>query len=251
MSDSNVPLPSTAEASSSSSVSLIVSVAIIGSAFIIGSLVSIYRCFKSCRSQDTPDRQLPWTVGTRHSHDPVLSAQIVYMHDPVSPRHRNESSTMTHHVIVVDDSVTVNGMSWAQRMMSGNAVEKSQGSVHESMQVQEAVYVEQPDGKHILAVSHRFKDSMIQVKPEDLGIRPAGQVSTLERSSSVGACMSTTQRNRGITTLFGTRSIHRLDNEDLNIGKRQKRKKRKGRIVKYDAWCQANLDMRNFKNYTF
>lgn len=252
MSDSNEPLPNASGESSSSSVALIVAVAIIGSVFIIGALISMYKCFKSCRPKDTCDRQtLPSTVnGIRPSHDPILSAQIVYMHDVVSPRHRNQS-TMAH-VIVVDDLITVNGMSWAQRMMSGYAVEKSQGSVHETMPVKEAVYVEQPDGKHILAVSHRFRDSMIQVKPEDLGIHPRGHVSMLERSSSVGASMSTIPWNCGITSLFGTHSMHTLDNQDLDMGKKQrKRKRKKGRPVMFDAWCQANLDIKNFRNYTF
>ena len=229
---------------SSNSVTLIIIIAVIGSAFVIGVVVSVFKCLKASRSRASLGRldqhTLPRTIVTRRGDDPILSAQIVYMQD-ISQGTRG---SLAHQAIVVDDLVTVNAMSWAQRMMSGNGVEKSQGSVHETTPVKEAIYVQQPDGKHILAVSQRFRDSMIQVKPEDLGIQTVGLASRLERSSSVGASISSTPTSHGIIPLFGTHSHQKDDGEEKQEGTRKRKKKRRKGTVKYDAWCQANLDMR-------
>lgn len=238
------PLVQEGGGGSSSSVTLIIVIAIIGSAFVIGVVISVIRCFKSSRSRDSLGRldqhTLPRTIVTRRGDDPILSAQIVYIQD-IS---QGTQGVLAHQAIVVDDLVSVNAMSWAQRMMSGNGVEKSQGSVHETTPVKEAIYVQQPDGKHILAVSQRFRDSMIQVKPEDLGIWTAGLEPRLERSSSVGACMSTTPKSHGIVPLFGTHGYHKDDREGKHEGTKKRKKQRRKGTVKYDAWCQANLDMR-------
>lgn len=226
-------------------IALVVVVAVIGGSFIIGISITLYRCLKSGRSRRLPERSsverhiLPRTV-THHRHDPILSAQIVYIHDARSLRESHDGLIVPHQAILVDDVAGVNAMSWAQRMMSGDGVEKSHGSVHETTPVEEAIYVEQPDGRHILAVSHRFRDSMVQVRPEDLGLRVPGS-SRLERSSSVGPSVSIAPTTHGIVPLYGTFSRH-TDMHD-NPGKKKKRR-RKG-VTKYDAWCQANLDMRN------
>lgn len=226
-----------------SSLTFITVISVLGAVFVVGISVSVYRCATAYRRSRQPlersrsDSLSMPSTGIRNDRDPILSAPIVYIHDAHSSR-RHSSSVLGLPAIVVDDVVGMDAMTWAQRMMSGNGdgVEKSQGSVHLTIPVEEAMYVEQPDGRHILAVSRRFKDSMLQVKPEDLGI--AGS-SRLERSSSVDATVSITPKRHGIVPLYGTTAIQ----VDVTVQNQKMRKKRRKRPVKYDAWCQASLDM--------
>lgn len=180
--------------------------------------------------------------------------------------------------------------SWAQRMMSGDRSSFTPSSTPSRrndkpkilIPVKQTICILEPDGKHSLGISHRQKDSTIQVRPEDLGI----ERTYLERSMSVGEELIHTlqtapgstavvvgSRHEGGLSLYGTdacrhrtnssrddisstppRSSTREDQPDVDDEcpnssiiqedkKKKTRRRKKKKRRRHDAWCQVNMEL--------
>jgi len=154
---------------------------------------------------------------------------------------------------------------WARRMMmassrssvSAAAVQSGVGREGEKREaprsenghvitipVEETVYIEQPDGKHTLAVSRRFKDVMVQVVESDLGVGHI-RVDVDRQQAGVGLvdslCGSSSKYFvRALTNDCGGDERITAGEKAGSSGSSKKRKKKKKK--KYcDGWCQTML----------
>jgi hypothetical protein len=153
---------------------------------------------------------------------------------------------------------------WARRMMmassrsnvSAAAVAVQSGAGREgeagclenghviTIPVEETVYIEQPDGKHTLAVSRRFKDVMVHVVESDLGVGHI-RVDVDRQQAGVGLvdslCGSSSKYFvRALTNDCGGDERITAGEKAGSSGSSKKRKKKKKK--KYcDGWCQTML----------